>query len=94
MVKYKRNITIAMVLCLLLGLAAATFAEDSGKININTASVEQLSDITGIGPVIAQRIVDYRENNGGFSTVEEIVNVRGIGEKTFAKIKNYITADR
>ncbi|MGM0402383.1 MAG: ComEA family DNA-binding protein, partial [Thermodesulfobacteriota bacterium] len=66
----------------------------SGKININTASVEQLTNVAGIGPAIAQRIVDYREKNGGFGTVEEIVNVRGIGDKTFEKIKTYITVDR
>ncbi len=94
MVKNNKRITIIMALFLLFGFASAAFAQDSGKIDINTASVEQLTNITGIGPAIAQRIVDYREKNGGFSTVEEIVNVRGIGEKTFEKIKNDITVAR
>lgn len=93
MVKNNQCITIIMALFLLLGFASAGFAQDSGKIDINTAGVEQLTNIAGIGPALAQRIVDYREKNGGFSTVEEIINVRGIGEKTFEKIKKDITVD-
>ncbi|MDR2074046.1 MAG: helix-hairpin-helix domain-containing protein [Oscillospiraceae bacterium] len=61
------------------------------KININLAAAEELSDeLDGIGPAIANRIVDYREKNGGFHNIEEIVNVKGIGDKIFEKIKNYI----
>ena len=65
--------------------------EVSGKININTAGYEQLQEITGVGPVIAQRIIDYRDANGPFQKIEDIKNVSGIGEVTFEKMKNQIT---
>lgn len=62
-----------------------------GAININTATLEQLDSLPGVGPAIAQRIIDYRESMGGFKTVEEITQVSGIGEATLAKIKDLIT---
>lgn len=62
------------------------------KININTATAQQLSDgLDGIGEVMAKRIVDYREKNGNFKSIEAIKNVSGMGEKTFAKLKDNIT---
>ena len=61
------------------------------RININTASKEELMTLSGIGEVIAQRIIDYREENGSFTSVEEIKNVKGIGETRFDNIKEYIT---
>lgn len=64
----------------------------SKLININTASKEMLMTISGIGDVYAQRIIDYR-NKKSFSSVEEIKNVNGIGEKTFEKMKDMITVD-
>lgn len=60
-------------------------------VDINTAGVEELDTLDGIGPAYAQRIIDYRTANGLFRTIEEIKNVSGIGESTFAKIKNSIT---
>lgn len=62
-----------------------------GLINLNTATLEQLDSLPGIGPAIAQRIIDYRESVGGFKTVEEITEVSGIGDATLAKIKDSIT---
>ncbi|WP_448375176.1 ComEA family DNA-binding protein [Fervidobacterium sp.] len=61
------------------------------KININTANTEELQKLPGIGPSKAQAIVDYRNANGPFKSVEEIKNVKGIGEKTFEKLKTLIT---
>ena len=65
----------------------------SGKININTASSEELQSLKGIGPSTASSIIAYREEYGGFSSIEEIMNVKRIGEKTFAKIKDRISVD-
>ena len=60
-------------------------------IDINTASAEELDALPGIGPTIAQRIVDYRNEHGPFATIEDIVNVAGIGDSTFTEIKDLIT---
>lgn len=60
-------------------------------ININTADVDALCTLPGIGPVIAQRIVDYRQQNGPFALVEDVTRVSGIGQATLAKIRDHIT---
>lgn len=65
-------------------------AEDS-RINLNTATQEELMSLDGIGEVLAGRIIAYREQNGGFAVIEELKNVYGIGEKIFEKIRNKIT---
>ena len=64
--------------------------QENPLININTASEEELQEIPGIGPVLAKRIVEYREANGVFTSVEELQNVSGIGEKTLEKIKPFV----
>ena len=62
------------------------------KVNINTADENTLSEnLTGIGPAIAERIISYRNHYGGFQTIDELKNVKGIGEKIFKKIKDDIT---
>jgi competence protein ComEA len=60
-------------------------------ININTAPAEQLERLPGVGPKTAARIIEYRQKNGGFKKVEELMNVRGIGEKAFLKMKPQLT---
>ncbi|MFZ5821916.1 MAG: helix-hairpin-helix domain-containing protein [Chloroflexota bacterium] len=60
-------------------------------LNINTASLEELDELPGIGPTTAQRIVDYREAFGPFASIEDIVNVSGIGQATYNEIKDLIT---
>jgi comEA protein len=64
---------------------------ESEKININTASAADLDKLPRIGPKVAQRIIDYRKEHGPFKKIEEIMKVKGIGEKTFARLKDMIT---
>jgi competence protein ComEA len=66
---------------------------ETGVININTASVEALDALPGVGPAIARRIVDYRSEHGPFATIEDIMNVKGIGPATFDKMKDEISTE-
>lgn len=68
-------------------------ATGSSLINLNTATPEDLDSLPGIGPAIAQRIIEYRESMGGFSSTEQIQQVSGIGPSTFAKISDFITVE-
>ena len=72
---------------LFFSFTAGAFA----AVNLNTATVEQLEALNGIGPSKAQAIIDYRKKNGNFKTVDELNNVPGIGDKTLAKLKPEIT---
>ena len=63
----------------------------NAKVNINTASAEELMSLSGIGPTKAQAIVDYRTNFGNFTSIDQLTSVSGIGEKTLAKIRDDIT---
>lgn len=67
------------------------YNEVNAKININTATVAQLDTLQGIGPVLAQRIVDFREKEGRFERIEDIMKVSGIGPKVYENIKDSIT---
>jgi comEA protein len=60
-------------------------------VNLNTATAADLAKLPGIGPAVAARIVEYRQKNGGFKKAEELMNVKGIGEKTFLKLKPLVT---
>ena len=82
------------------GLSAKAGAEDyafptadSGLIDINTASLEELDRLPGIGPVTAQKIIDFREENGPFARIEAIQDVSGIGPAKFEQIKELISAE-
>lgn len=64
---------------------------NSGKVvNINTADQHLLEEIPGIGPKKAQDIIQYRESNGGFKSIEEIKEIKGVGDKTFERLKDFI----
>lgn len=80
----------ALVLCADAAFAAAKPAP-AGKININTASAEQLTALPGVGEKLAARIVEHRQKSGSFKSVQELLNVKGIGEKNLAKIQTYLT---
>ncbi|MFO7839371.1 MAG: helix-hairpin-helix domain-containing protein [Desulfosalsimonadaceae bacterium] len=92
----KQRIIKALVVFALIALAAgfagsAQAAEDAGAVNINSATVKELTQLNGIGPVCAERIVAYRKANGEFESIEEIVQVKGIGPKTLADFAEQIT---
>jgi competence protein ComEA len=71
--------------------ASAAKASASAPVNLNTATAAQLEALPGIGAKVAERIVEYRQKNGGFKKVEDLMNVRGVGEKSFLKLKPLIT---
>ena len=60
------------------------------RLNLNQATLEELETLPGIGPVLAQRIIDYRDAHGGFHSVSELLEVEGLGEKTYEKLSDYV----
>ena len=94
---------IAVLLVLGMGMSTTAAQESSRKntesssasasapINLNTASVAQLETLPGIGRSTAERILEYRQKNGSFKKIEDLMNVRGVGEKSFLKLKPLIT---
>jgi competence protein ComEA len=96
----KLNRILAAGLAVVLGLtlsgaafAAAATPAPAGKVNINTATADQLSALPGVGEKLAARIVEYRQKSGGFKSVQELMNVKGIGEKNLAKLQPHLTAE-
>ncbi|HLC16947.1 MAG TPA: helix-hairpin-helix domain-containing protein [Thermodesulfovibrionia bacterium] len=71
--------------------APATKGVVAGKVNINTATAEELMTIKGIGKVLSGRIIDHRQKVGKFNSVEELKDVKGVGDKLFLKIKDQLT---
>jgi competence protein ComEA len=92
---------LVAALVITLGVAAQTNAAQdpprsaaaaaSAPLNLNSASVAQLEALPGIGRATAERIVEYRQKNGGFKKLEDLMYVRGVGEKSFLKLKPLIT---
>jgi competence protein ComEA len=70
---------------------SAAPAATGGPINLNTATLAELDSLPGIGPAIAQRIIEYRETAGGFKSIDQITEVSGVGDATLAKIKDLVT---
>lgn len=83
------GLVLGLVVSPLISMQAAAKAGD--KININTASLGELQKLPRVGPQIAQRILDYRKENGNFKRIEDILKVRGVGEKMFEQLKDLIT---
>ena len=81
--------SVALALPLLAGAAVAQ--DDELRVDLNRAGIEELVKLPGVGEIVAQRIVNYREENGAFRATEELMNVRGIGEKTYLKLEPYLT---
>ncbi len=96
----KKYLVKGMVLSLVLAVALTAFVPleiyaasqtSTKKININTASLTELQELPRIGEKIAQRIIDFRKENGKFKSTTDLLKVKGIGEKIFASLKDRIT---
>ena len=92
-----RNMLRALLVsALVLSVGSVAIAQDKTPaptkptVNLNTATLAQLEDLPGIGRATAERILEYRQKSGGFKKIEELMNVRGIGEKSFLKLKPLI----
>ncbi|TES92684.1 MAG: helix-hairpin-helix domain-containing protein [Candidatus Cloacimonadota bacterium] len=89
----KKLLFLCIAVALVMVLSGPVWAEDSGKINLNKATVEELIQLKGIGQKYAERIVEFREKNGLFKKAEDIMNVPGIGPKIFDSNKDLIVVE-
>jgi comEA protein len=89
----RKTIGVILLMMLVLGWVSAAdlVAQSDKRVDLNTAGEAELVGLPGIGPSIAKRIVEYRENNGPFEKVEDLMNIRGIGERTFLQIRDLVT---
>jgi len=86
------GLALAMAALLVCGTAmAAGKPAPTAKVNLNTASIEQLTTLPGVGPKLAARIVEYRQKSGTFRSTQELMNVKGVGEKNFVKIEAWLS---
>ncbi len=89
-----RKTYCVLIFVTLISLASGVvFAEDKAKININTATVEELTLLKGIGEKKAHSIIEHRKEAGPFATIEDLKNVKGVGGKIFNKIKDLIVVE-
>jgi competence protein ComEA len=89
------RLTTIVLLVFALLMPAAALAQDAAAkrtlLNLNTATAAQLEELPGIGKATAERIIEYRTKNGAFKKIEDLMNVRGVGEKSFLSLKDLIT---
>lgn len=87
----RSHFTISILaLMLIVSLSGMGFAAD-GQMDLNASTAKELQQLPGIGKGLAKRIVDYRTANGPFKTVEDLIKVKGVGKKTFAKMQDRLT---
>ena len=92
----KKVTMVVMLVCVFCWMGTCLSANvqqkvTKGKVNINTANIDQLQTLPRIGTKVAERIIEFRKKNGKFKKIEDLMKVRGIGEKTFNKMRNRIT---
>jgi len=90
-----RALLSALTVALLLGTAQPTFAAEplSGVVNVNVATVEELTLLPGIGETRARAIIAARDDRGGFAKVDDLVEVKGIGEAMLAKLRPFVSLE-
>jgi competence protein ComEA len=93
MKRVKKVLVLAVVFAVVFGFYSAGFTQEEKKININTATLEELVELKHIGEKYAQRIIEFRDKNGPFETPEDIMKVKGIGEKIFEVNKDRIVVE-
>lgn len=99
----RTTLLTAVALCTLLIIGSPVTATpvqspapsaEKATLNLNAATLDQLETLPGIGRKVAERILEYRAKNGGFKKIEELMNVKGIGEKSFLKIKPLVAVSK
>ncbi len=93
MKKGKKVLVLVILFAVVFGFYGSGFGQDEKKIDINTATMEDLVELKYIGEKYAQRIIEFREKNGPFETIEDIMKVKGIGEKIFEVNKDLIVVE-
>jgi len=93
MSRRKKMVFLCIALAMVMTFSVPSWAVDSGKINLNKATAAELSQLKGIGMKYAERIVEFRDKNGPFKQVEDLLKVQGIGTKTLEKNKDRITVE-
>ena len=93
MKKSQKVLVFVVIVALVFGFYGLGFSQEEEKININTATLEELVQLKNIGENYAQRIIEFREKNGPFEKIDDIMKVKGIGEKTFEANKDRIVVE-
>ena len=88
MTKSKKVMVLCIAFAMVMVFCVPSWAADAGKVNLNKATVEELTQLKGIGTKYAERIVEFREKNGPFKKPEDIFKVQGIGQKTLEMNKD------
>jgi len=92
MIETKNRILLAVLMLTALAAATGSMAFGAeGKVNINEAGIEELSLLPRVGPAVAARIIEFRETNGAFEAAEDLMLVKGIGERTYELIEPHVT---